>query len=293
MLPWLAWFAAVSGASAFLGPPHIRCDLGFAAVRPAITTRSTPVAFGPQSGREEVVQLNVGGTLFSTRLDTLLAVPGSVLASDVENWSVQDRKAGVFYDKDPEAFAWVLGFLRNGCRLLAMPPEHLLEQVREDARYFGIHELISALDEKIAQAQAPQAYEYKHHWHPNFWGRPGSLGNENQGEQIDASFEKLESYSEAGWRLAHVYPAGDGTSCAYVECILERALPPRTPQSPPARLGKDKESWDVLLMEERAAAEKLGWTPESWEHGDPPVCSSAWETLDAEQRAGPIPHPRG
>ena len=63
------------------------------------------------------------------------------------------------------------------------------------------------------------------------------------------------------------------------------AAPPGTPQSPPARLGKDKESWDVLLVEERAAAEKLGWTPESWEHGDPPVCSSAWETLDAEQRA--------
>ena len=35
----------------------------------------------------------------------------------------------------------------------------------------------------------------------------------------------------------------------------------------PARLGKDKESWDVLLVEERAAAEKLGWTPESWEQG--------------------------
>ena len=63
------------------------------------------------------------------------------------------------------------------------------------------------------------------------------------------------------------------------------AAPPGTPQSPPARLGKDKESWAVLLVEERAAAEKLGWTPESWEHGDPPVCSSAWETLDAEQRA--------
>ena len=67
--------------------------------------------------------------------------------------------------------------------------------------------------------------------------------------------------------------------------LADVAAPPGTPQSPPARLGKDKEPWDVLLVEERAAAEKLGWTPESWEHGDPPVCSSAWETLDAEQRA--------
>lgn len=41
----------------------------------------------------------------------------------------------------------------------------------------------------------------------------------------------------------------------------------------------------MLLEEERAAAEKLGWTPASWDHGDPPVCSSAWETLEVEQRA--------
>ena len=60
---------------------------------------------------------------------------------------------------------------------------------------------------------------------------------------------------------------------------------PATPQFPPACLGKDKESWDVLLEEERTAAEKLGWTPESFDHGDPPVCSTAWETLEAEQRA--------
>ena len=67
--------------------------------------------------------------------------------------------------------------------------------------------------------------------------------------------------------------------------LADMAAPPGTPQSPPARLGKDKESWAVLLVEERAAAEKLGWTPESWEDGDPPVCASAWEMLDAEQRA--------
>ena len=49
--------------------------------------------------------------------------------------------------------------------------------------------------------------------------------------------------------------------------LADVAAPPGTPQSPPARLGKDKEPWDVLLVEERAAAEKLGWTPESWEQG--------------------------
>ena len=40
---------------------------------------------------------------------------------------------------------------------MGSPPEHLLEQVRADAQSFGIGELVSALDEKINQAQAPHA----------------------------------------------------------------------------------------------------------------------------------------
>ena len=232
MLLWLAWFATVSGASAF----YVRCDQSVAAVRPAIATRSTPVALA-MPWREEVVRLNVGGTLFTTKLETLRAAPDSKLASDVEIWRMEDRNTyddrekGAFFDKDPEAFAWVLGFLRNGCRLVGTPPDHLLEQVRVDARYFGIDELVSALDEKIAQiaqAQAPQTYEYKHHWHPLFWGHKATmLGIEkpvNQKEKIDVSLGALRSFSEAGWRLAHVYPAANGGPGPYVECILERAL---------------------------------------------------------------------
>ena len=123
MLLWLAWFATVSGASAF----YVRCDQSDAAVRPAIATRSTPVALA-MPWREEVVRLNVGGTLFTTKLETLRAAHDSKLASDVEIWRVDDRNTyddrekGAFFDKDPEAFAWVLGFLRNGCRLVGTPP---------------------------------------------------------------------------------------------------------------------------------------------------------------------------
>ena len=129
MLLWLAWFATVCGASAFLAPPNVRRPTyeSVAAVRPAIATRSTPVALA-MPWREEVVRLNVGGTLFTTKLETLRAAHDSKLASDVEIWRVDDRNTyddrekGAFFDKDPEAFAWVLGFLRNGCRLVGTPP---------------------------------------------------------------------------------------------------------------------------------------------------------------------------
>ena len=53
----------------------------------------------------------------------------------------------------------------------------------------------------------------------------------------------------------------------------------------PARLGKDKELWAELLVDERAAAARLGYSAESWENGDPPACAVAWLTLRPEQRA--------
>ena len=65
---------------------------------------------------------------------------------------------------------------------------------------------------------------------------------------------------------------------------LKVPAPQFPPPTVPARLGRDKEVWAELLMDERAAAEKLGYSEESWEHGDPPACSSAWHTLDTEQR---------
>ena len=46
----------------------------------------------------------------------------------------------------------------------------------------------------------------------------------NQKEKIYVSLGELRSFSEAGWRLAHVYPAANGGPGPYVECILERAL---------------------------------------------------------------------
>lgn len=41
----------------------------------------------------------------------------------------------------------------------------------------------------------------------------------------------------------------------------------------------------MLSADERVAAEILGYSAESWEHGDPPACSLVWQKLDDEQRA--------
>ena len=173
MLLWLAWFATLSGASAFLASsPNARCSV--VAARPAISKRATPVLFqsrpaGPAPvilfhasyipDSKTMFQLDVGGTLFTTTRATLCAASGSVLASTFMRGSSSavhmEWSRGVsdaFIDSDPETFAWILGFLRRGCRLVGTPPAHLFEQVRADALSFGIDELVSALDERTGRA---------------------------------------------------------------------------------------------------------------------------------------------
>ena len=96
MLLRLAWFATLSGASAFLASsPNARCSV--VAASPAISKRATPVLFqsrpaGPapvilfhdhyETARNRTkFRLDVGGTLFITTRETLCAASGSVLAS--------------------------------------------------------------------------------------------------------------------------------------------------------------------------------------------------------------------
>ena len=187
MLLRLAWFATLSGASAFLALPNARCSV--AAARPAITKRATPAVLfqsrpaGPapvilfaqsyeSAPNRTKFRLDVGGTLFITTRETLCAASGSVLASAFMRGSSSAVRAGfddqlwvgvvpgwgpqavpdAFIDSDPETFAWILGFLRRGCRLVGTPPTRLFEQVRADAQSFGLDELVSALDERTGRA---------------------------------------------------------------------------------------------------------------------------------------------
>ena len=141
-------------------------------------------------------RLDVGGAPFVTTRGTLCAASGSVLASTFAYNSSSAVRAGIndhlclaswgpptvvlgttyslayrgmggsttvpdaFIDSDPETFAWILGFLRRGCRLVGMPSAHIFEQVRADAQSFGIDELVSALDTKtMVQPQRHPCYE--------------------------------------------------------------------------------------------------------------------------------------
>lgn len=100
-----------------------------------------------------IVRLSVAGTPFTTTRATLCAAPGSVLAVQFQEASpfgepLTDASGAVFIDRDPHTFAWILDFLRRGCKLVGAPKDELmLARLRDDADYYGLTSLVAALDD--------------------------------------------------------------------------------------------------------------------------------------------------
>ena len=98
-----------------------------------------------------VVRLNVGGTIYTTTLDTLRAVPDSLFGRmfdpDISLGMVPtDEDGNIFFDRDPEVFRWVLDFLRRRGRSVGMPRQELRPLLRDEADYFGLVGLVEACD---------------------------------------------------------------------------------------------------------------------------------------------------
>ena len=98
-----------------------------------------------------VVRLNVGGTIYTTTLDTLRAVPDSLFGRmfdpDISLGMVPtDEDGNIFFDRDPEVFRWVLDFLRRRGRSVGMPRRELRPLLRDEADYFGLVGLVEACD---------------------------------------------------------------------------------------------------------------------------------------------------
>ena len=112
------------------------------------------------SAGEEIVQLSVGGTPFAAKLSTLLAVKGSMLSvmfdpeSPFKTSLTED--GAVKLDQDPEAFSWILGWLRRGS-LSGLPSRRMFARISEAADYLGL----DALVEELRKVQPPEVVEKK------------------------------------------------------------------------------------------------------------------------------------
>lgn len=97
---------------------------------------------------ESVVDLNVGGLLYTTSIATLTKDEGSLLTSwfkeDQDSLS-RDSKGRVFIDRDGVLFRYILDYLRNGSLIL---PENFqeLDRLKIESKYYKLEDLNQQLE---------------------------------------------------------------------------------------------------------------------------------------------------
>lgn len=97
----------------------------------------------------EIVELNVGGQVYVTRLETLKAAPNSLLWAKFGQGSPdelpKDNKGRFFFDRDGSLFRYILDYLRDSELFL---PEFFKEKrrLRKEADYFQLPELSRRLE---------------------------------------------------------------------------------------------------------------------------------------------------
>ncbi|CAJ0565645.1 unnamed protein product, partial [Mesorhabditis spiculigera] len=103
---------------------------------------------------DDVVRLNVGGTLFCTTRTTLLRDPSSifsrVLDSDEETPSIVHLEDGsIFIDRDGQMFTYILQYMRSGKLIL---PEDFKDAGRlmDEAHYFNLKGLQDEVDSNLS-----------------------------------------------------------------------------------------------------------------------------------------------
>ncbi|XP_036397900.1 BTB/POZ domain-containing protein KCTD3 [Megalops cyprinoides] len=96
------------------------------------------------TGTGEIIQLNVGGTRFSTSRQTLMWIPDSFFSSLLSGRisTLRDETGAIFIDRDPTAFAPILNFLRTKELDLRGVNINIL---RHEAEFYGITPLVRRL----------------------------------------------------------------------------------------------------------------------------------------------------
>ncbi|XP_068616625.1 BTB/POZ domain-containing protein KCTD3 [Brachionichthys hirsutus] len=95
-------------------------------------------------GIGDIIQLNVGGTRFSTSRQTLTWIPDSFFSSLLSGRisTLQDETGAIFIDRDPTAFAPILNFLRT--KELDLRGVNI-SVLRHEAEFYGITPLVRRL----------------------------------------------------------------------------------------------------------------------------------------------------
>nr|ACO15723.1 BTB/POZ domain-containing protein KCTD3 [Caligus clemensi] len=99
------------------------------------------------SSKDVVIDLNVGGSLFSTSRSTLTSIPDtffSALLSD-RIASARDKNGAIFIDRDPDLFKIILNYLRTRC-IIGNLEKPVLKALLYEAEFYSLEPLIRKLN---------------------------------------------------------------------------------------------------------------------------------------------------
>ena len=98
-----------------------------------------------QTFTSDIINLNVGGTKFSTSRQTLCSVPDSFFSSLLSGRipSCRDEHGFIFIDRDPKYFAIILNFLRT--KELYINGVDDISVLRSEAEFYAITPLVKRL----------------------------------------------------------------------------------------------------------------------------------------------------
>lgn len=105
----------------------------------------------------DVVHLNIGGTPFMTLRDTLASSNSffsGLLQQARPQRTVGDARVEYFIDRDPTYFRVVLNWLR-GVRSIPSTDSSVLREIRWEAEYYAMTDLVSEIDNRLKVAVPP------------------------------------------------------------------------------------------------------------------------------------------
>lgn len=103
---------------------------------------------------QELVTLNVGGKLFTTRLSTLKQFPASRLAQMLDGTDQEFKMVGgqIFVDRDGVLFSFILDFLRTHQLLLPTDfSDHF--RLQREALFYELDSLVDLLNQHLLQTR--------------------------------------------------------------------------------------------------------------------------------------------
>ena len=105
-----------------------------------------------KSYENSIVKFNISGKKFMTRISTLLSIRDTLFYKMIISRDVDFTKE-VFFDRSPKYFGIILDFLRSKKINLKRFSKNELEDLREEAEYFEIGDLIEEMGTKPLEVE--------------------------------------------------------------------------------------------------------------------------------------------